>query len=178
LIRTGQTAKFMNGNRYRVMVAVLMGLVCATPTLTARAQTANESSAHTSRGFGPVYDTAHELTLDGTIQAVVTEHEADSPPGIHLLVSGPGGVTDAHVGSFLSEQTKAALLTGAQVQMVGAILSLQGKDYLLVRQMTVGGRSVTLRSKHGVLVHERPVVPQASVGDSKTGVTVHMRSGQ
>jgi hypothetical protein len=36
------------------------------------------------------------------------------------------------------------------------MLSLHGKNYLLVRQLTIGGRKVTVRSEHGLLIHERP----------------------
>ena len=46
-------------------------------------------------------------------------------------------------------------LTGAPVQIVGAMSLLHGRDYLLARLLTVGGRTVTLRSEHGLPVHER-----------------------
>jgi hypothetical protein len=116
------------------------------------AQTA--PAAAPTQGFGPAYDAAHEVTITGTIDQVVAQQAAGSPAGTHLLVAGPQGIVDAHVGPFLSAQTKSALQQGAPVEMVGAMLSLHGNDYLLVRQLTVGGRTVILRSPHGLLIHE------------------------
>ena len=159
-----------------VIPGLLASLLFAMLAVPLGAQTAAESRP--GSGFGPTYDVAHEIVLEGTIQEVVTEHAVGSPVGTHLLVAGPQGLTDAHVGPFLTQETKDALLTGAQVQMVGARLSLHGKDYLLVRQLTVGGRSVTVRSKHGLLVHERPVVAQRSRPEGESSTTAQPRSEQ
>ena len=159
-----------------IIPGLLASLLFAILVVPLGAQTAAESRP--GSGFGPSYDAAHEIVLEGTIQEIVTDHAVGSPVGMHLLVAGPQGVTDAHVGPFLTQETKDALLTGAQVQMVGAMLSLHGKDYILVRQLTVGGRSVTVRSKHGLLVHERPVVAQRSRREGKSGTTAQPRSEQ
>jgi len=73
---------------------------------------------------------------------------------MHLLVAGPQGVVDTHVGSFLSKATKESLQVGTSVQIIGATVTLRGKEYFLARQLTVDGRTVTVRSKHGLLVRE------------------------
>ncbi len=137
----------------RMIAGLLTGLLLAGLAVPLGAQPASES--RTGRGFGPVYDAAHETTLNGTIREVVTKHVAGSPPGMHLLVAGPQGVVDAHVGPYLSKQTTETLKAGAPVRIVGAVLSLHGKDYLLARELTVGGRTVKVRSERGVLVPER-----------------------
>jgi hypothetical protein len=116
------------------------------------AQGTPKSSA--GRGFGPSYDAARETTFSGTIQEVVTQRDAGGPAGMHLLVAGPQGVVDTHVGPFLSKETTAALQNGTFVQVIGAPLSLHGKNYFLARQLTVGGRTVTVRSEQGFLVHQ------------------------
>jgi hypothetical protein len=139
--------------RARMIAGLLTGLLFAGLAVPLGAQPASES--RTGRGFGPVYDTAHETTLNGTIREVVTKHVAGSPAGMHLLVAGPQGVVDAHVGPYLSKQTTETLKAGAPVRIVGAVLSLHGKDYLLARELTVGGRTVKVRSERGVLVLER-----------------------
>jgi hypothetical protein len=104
------------------------------------------------RGFGPVYDAAHETTLTGTIQEVVLRHAVGSPAGLHLLVAGPQGMVDTHLGPFLSKETKEALKAGTPVEIVGAMTSLHGKEYFLARLLTVGGRTVKVRGPHGVLL--------------------------
>jgi hypothetical protein len=108
------------------------------------------------QGFGPFYDAAHEITIMGDVQQVVTKHEAGSPAGMHLILRGPEGLVDTHVGPFLSDEVKDALHTGTPVQIVGAIVEIHGKHYLLARELTVGGRMVTIRSEHGLLVVPHP----------------------
>jgi hypothetical protein len=104
------------------------------------------------RGFGPVYDAAHEITLNGTIQEVVLRHVVGSPAGMHLMVAGPQGMVDTHLGPFLSKETKEALRAGTPVEMVGAMTTLRGKEYFLARVLTVGSRTVKVRGASGVLL--------------------------
>jgi hypothetical protein len=133
-----------------VIAGLLTGLLLAIPAVPLGAQEAAES--HLGRGFGPAYDAAHEITFSGTIQDVVSQHVAGSPAGIHLLVAGPQGVVDAHVGPFLSKETKESLQAGMPVRIVGAMSLQEGKNYLLARELTVGGSTVTVRSERGVLL--------------------------
>lgn len=135
-----------------ISVRLLSGLLFAILTVPLGAQAASESGAR--QGFGPAYDAAQEITVVGTIQSVVAKPAAGSPAGMHLLVAGPQGVVDAHLGSFLSKETIAALQPGVPVQIVGATMSLQGKNYFLARQLTVGSRIVMVRSERGFLMHE------------------------
>ena len=134
----------------RTIAGLLTGLLFAILAVPLGAQPAPESRV--GHGFGPLYDAAHETTLHWTIQEVVTKHAVGSPAGMHLLVAGPQGVVDAHVGPFLSKETKEALQTGTPVRIVGAMASLHGKNYLLARELTVGGTTVTVRSEHGFCV--------------------------
>jgi hypothetical protein len=133
-----------------VLFAGLLLAIFATPL---GAQPASETRV--GHGFGPVYDSAHEITLNGTVQEVVTRRMPGRPVGMHLFVAGPQGLVDAHVGPFLSKEMKEALHTGTPVQLVGAMASLRGKKYLMVRELNVGGTNVTVRSEHGFLVHSQ-----------------------
>ena len=134
----------------RLIAGLLSGLLFATVVVPLGAQPASESRP--GRGFGPVYDAAHETTVSGTIQEVVTKHAVGSPAGMHLLVAGPEGVVDAHVGSFLTKNTREALHMGLPIQIVGAMEQLHGKRFLLARQLIFGGRTVTVRSRTGFLL--------------------------
>ena len=131
-------------------VSSLSLTILAIPT---KAQVTSESRV--GRGFGPVYDSAHEATLIGVIQELVAEHVPGSPAGMHLLVASPSGVVDAHVGPFLSQQTKEALQAGAQVFIVGVLVQQQGKGLFLARELNVGGHTVTIRNRRGCLVYPR-----------------------
>ena len=135
--------------------------ILAIPT---RAQVTSESQV--GRGFGPVYESAHETTLIGAVQELVTEHVPGSPAGMHLLVASPSGVVDAHVGPFLSQQTKEALQAGAQVFIVGVLVQQQGKGLFLARELNVGGHTVTIRNRRGCLVY--PGVDRTAKTDATT----------
>ena len=151
----------------RLFAGLLTALLFATLAVPLGAQPASETRP--GPGFGPVYDAAHETTLYGTIQKVVTKHTVGSPAGMHLLVAGPQGLVDAHVGSFLSKETKEALHTGTPVQIVGAMTSLHGRNYLLARELNVGGSTVTVRSKRGLLAPG----PSAHVARTRSKKTSH-----
>jgi Flp pilus assembly protein CpaB len=133
----------------RRIAGLLSGLLFAILAIPLVAQPATE--VHPGLGIGPVYDAAHEVTLNGIIQTVVTKHTKGSPAGMHLLVVGPEGVVDAHVGPFLNKQAKEALHEGTPIRIVGAKTSIRGKSYLLARQLTVDGRTITVRTNHGFL---------------------------
>ncbi len=132
-----------------MIAGLLAGLLFAILAVPLGAQPASETRV--THGFGVAYDKAHEITLSGDVQEVVTRHVAGSPGGMHLLVAGPEGLVDAHVGPFLSKEVKDALHTGTPVQIVGVMATLNGRNYLLARELTVGGTTITVRSPHGFL---------------------------
>jgi hypothetical protein len=137
----------------RIMAGLLTGMLFAIVTLQPSAQTAADS--RTQRPLSPGYDKAHEITLDGTIQKVVTKRVPGSPFGMHLVVAGPEGAVDAHIGPYLTQDTREALHAGLPVQIVGAMEEVNGKGYLLARQLIFGGRMVTVRNENGLLVRAR-----------------------
>ena len=149
----------------RMMAGLLTGLLLGISPVPAGAQLAVQSRP--GHGFGAVYDVAHETTLNGSIQEVVTRHVLGSPAGIHLLVAGPQGIVDAHVGPFLNKETTDILQSGAPGRSVGAMSPLNGKDYFLVRELTVGGSTVTVRTERGLLVRVHPA-PGQRVRAAKT----------
>jgi hypothetical protein len=133
----------------RLIAGLLTCLLFAILAVPLGAQPAPDSRS--GRVTVPVYNAAREITLSGSIQMVVTKHTKGVPSGMHLMVSSPKGLVDAHLGPFMSKQTKAALVAGMPVKIVGAMATLRGKNYLLAREVTVGDRTVTVRSKHGLL---------------------------
>ncbi len=114
------------------------------------AQVAGESNPQHPSRLG--YDKAHEITLSGTIQSVVSHSAPGVPTGLHLLVAGPQGTVDAHLGPYVSKDVKAALENGTPVEIVGATERIHGKSYLLARELVVDGHTVTIRSKNGFLL--------------------------
>jgi hypothetical protein len=133
-----------------LIAGLLSGLLLAILAVPLGAQPV--SGSHVRQGFGPVYDAAHEITLNGNIEQVITKRMVGSPAGMHLMVAGPKGLVDAHVGPFLSKEIKEALHTGTPVEIVGAMTLEHGKKFLLAREVNVGGSTFTVRNKRGLLV--------------------------
>lgn len=156
--------------RARVIAGLLAGLLFTVVTIQPSAQTAADSRAQ--RPLIPSYDKAHEITLSGTVQEVVAKRVPGSPFGMHLLVAGPEGVVDAHVGPYLSKDTQEGLHAGLPVQIVGAMEEVHGKHYLLVRQLIFGGGMVMVRSEHGFLTRERGPRRARSKPDNKSPKTM------
>jgi hypothetical protein len=136
----------------QLIAGLLTGLLFAIIPFQPIAHAADSRVQHPS---SIVYDKAHEITVNGTVQEVVTQRTAGSPVGMHLLVAGSDGLVDAHVGPYLSRDVQEALHMGLPVQIVGAMEQAHGKQYLLARQVVFGGRTVTVRSENGALVRPR-----------------------
>lgn len=146
-------------------------LLCAILTIPLIAQPAETHSPQTILG----YDKAHEITLNGIVQETFTRHEADSPAGLHVVVNGPQGLVDAHLGPYMTKQTQEALKSGTPVQIVGAIERYHGKETLLARRLIFGGRLITVRNDRGFLnreqngnsSHHHPLHLEASKGGAQ-----------
>lgn len=120
------------------------------------------------------YDKAHEITLNGTIDSVVTATQGAF--GLHLIVTSSQGTVDAHLGPYVSRTNQEALHSGLPVQIVGSMATFQGKEYLLARQVTFSGRQVNVRSDNGFLLlgggasrphHSAAQTAQASNGGAR-----------
>ena len=152
----------------RLIAGLLCSLLFATMAVSLGAQEASVSRH--GQGFGPVYDAAHEITFEGTIQEVVVKHTPGSPAGMHLMVAGPRGLVDAHLGPFMTKQTKEALQAGVPIRIVGASTEIHGKTIFMARQLTVDGNTVTVRSPRGFLVRAQSDRPHVS--RSKDGTVI------
>lgn len=155
--------------RTRLFAGAFLALLFAFFTIPLTSQTAPASRP--GHSFGAIYDSAREITINGTIQEVVTHDVSGSPAGLHLLVAGSQGVVDAHLGPFVSNETKGALASGSPVRIVGAMTEVRGKQYLLARELTVAGRTVTIRNRRGSLAmpHGERVVNARASETTKVG---------
>ena len=144
-------------NSAQAKATLLTGLMFAVFALSLQAQPVTGAQ----RPGLPGYDRAHEVTVNATIQKVIAKAAPGSPAGMHLIVAGPQGIMDAHVGPYLSRDVKAALQAGAPVQMIGATEKVRGKSFFLVRQLAITGRTITVRSGNGFLVEAQGMTPAA-----------------
>lgn len=159
--------------RNLALAGLLPGVLLALLSVPVSAQPATQS--HPGRGFAAPYNVAHEITFEGTVQQVVTKHVLGSPAGMHLVVTGSAGTVDAHLGMLLSKSTREALHTGLPVQIVGAMQTINGKPYLLARQLMYGGKTVTVRSKTGFLVG--PMLSNRKMSPKAQKAAIAIRGG-
>jgi hypothetical protein len=134
-----------------------MFLLCGIVTGTASAQDGNSPQSSTAAtGWNVKHSASSEITVTGTIQQVTSEHTPGGPGGLHLFVNGPQGVLDTSVGPHLTEDVQRALSTGQQVQVVGVIQTINGRNYLLARQLILAGRQIPIRNENGFFIHAQP----------------------
>jgi len=142
-------------------------LVMAATLFTLASQTAPTSPSSTGeRSALPV--PTKEVTVIGRVERLESHPASGGPGGFHLFISASDKTVDAHLGPFLSKQNREALQPGQLVQIVGRNQNIHGRDVLLARELTVGGRLVNLRNGRGVIVRERPA--RRSAGERKTGL--------
>lgn len=147
------------------LVTALLFAILARPLV---AQRANEPVP--ARGLALANPT-HELAFDGTVQEVVSQRANSSPPGVHVIVSGSARTVDAHLGPFLTQDTREALHMGLPIHVVGDMKEFHGRQILLARLISFGGRTVVVRNTHGALIqyprHAQAVTVQPANGGSR-----------
>jgi hypothetical protein len=116
--------------------------------------------SNSGKGFGLAYDSAKEITVEGSIQEVVTHPAPGSAVGIHLLVLSEGKTVDAHLGPFLSAENREGLVLGQPVRIIGVSENAGGQNLFLARLLIIGERQVTIRNERGFLV--RPVTRRST----------------
>jgi len=134
----------------RAVAGLLSGLLVAIMAVPLGAQTAEKPAS--PRPWMQAYDPAHEISVEGTVQEVVSHRIPGSPVGLHVLVNASQGTLDVDLGPYMSKAIAESLKFGTPVGIVGAMLQVNGRDYLLARQIIFDGRTVMVRAESGVLV--------------------------
>jgi hypothetical protein len=98
---------------------------------------------------------AHDVTMAGTVQELITTHTPAAPTGTQLVAAGSQGSFTASLGSALSDQVRQTLSPDTPIQVSGVMETINGKSYLLARKLTVAGNQVIIRNEHGFLVHSQ-----------------------
>lgn len=108
-----------------------------------------------SRVEGPVkvagrYDPAAEITIKGTVIAVISTRSAGDVVGVHMEVTTDRGMVKVHLGPalFIGENN-FWFLCEDQVAITGAMVSHGGSTALWGRTITKGGKTLALRSDRG-----------------------------
>jgi hypothetical protein len=115
----------------------------------AQAQQPRVPSTSSPFGSTGLNTPAKDITMAGTIQQLITAHEAGTPVGLQLVV----GSFTASLGPNLSREVQQSLPEGAPVQISGQMQTINGQQYLLARKLTINGKQIVVRNDNGFLVH-------------------------
>jgi hypothetical protein len=120
-----------------------------------------------STQFGPTAldKPAQDITVSGTVQQLIKTHVPGAPAGVQLLIASPQGAVTASLGSNLSRTVLQSISKGAAIQISGGMQTINGKEYLLARNLTIGSNQIIVRNEHGFLTHH-PTRSRASVNSS------------
>lgn len=116
--------------------------------------TASMASAQGRPGPGmgmPRYDKTTEVTVKGTVEAVVPQQGRMGMGGTHLTFKTETGQYDVHLGpaAWLSEK-KYDFAKGDALEVVGSSLTINGEKALIAREITKGDVTITLRNADGI----------------------------
>ena len=99
----------------------------------------------------PKYDLATETTIKGTVQEIKTfACKLGGPSSYHLELKTEKGVVEVHVaaGKYLTDYD-FQFAVGDEVEVVGSLVQMDGKDAFLARTIKKGQVTYTFRDKKG-----------------------------
>jgi hypothetical protein len=110
----------------------------------------------------PIYNTATEVTLKGSVEAVNQVKGPQSWDSTHLSLKTDKETIDVHVGpSWFLAQNKMSFTKGDQIEVIGSRVKFGETDALIAREIKKGGETLTLRNAQGFPVwsggHLRPI---------------------
>src|ERR1700758_4907903 len=112
--------------------------------------------AQNAAGSRPHYDVTREITIGGTVLGVLSRPAPDITWGFHLLIATVTGTVDASLGRWGLQSNVLSLIDGKQVEVLGVMNNVNGKQVFLARTVKVDGKTYVIRNAQGV-----PVSPQA-----------------
>jgi len=150
-------SRFVKGARIIAgLVSVMLLGILAVP--------ANASPADDSHWS---YDVTREVTLTGTVSAVLTQPASGMILGSHLLLTTPSGTIDASLGRWgLEGKGAVSVVAGEQVEVTGVTTTFNNKEVFIVRTVKVNGKTYTVRNQHGIDVSPQTRERAAQKGET------------
>jgi hypothetical protein len=109
------------------------------------AQSAGES--------GLYYDISKEVTISGTVSAVLAKPAPGVVWGSHLILDTLSGKVDASLGRWAMVGKGALSVTpGEQVEVTGVMKTAKDKEVFVARTVKANGKVYTMRNEHGISI--------------------------
>jgi hypothetical protein len=120
------------------------------------------SSAQMHHMAWPIYNTATEVTLKGSVEAVTQVKGPQSWGSTHVSLKTDKETINVHVGpSWFVAENKMSFAKGDQIEVIGSRVKFGETDALIAREIKKGGETLTLRNAQGFPVwsggHLRPI---------------------
>ena len=132
--------------RLNIIMLLAAAVFCATPLLLAQTSTSPQQGS-------PMYNSATETTVTGTVEAVKEATSGRGWSGTHLQLKTEAGMFDVHVGpSWFLTQKKFQFAKGDQIEVTGSKVRINDADALIARTIKKGGSELTLRNAQGIPV--------------------------
>jgi hypothetical protein len=113
------------------------------------------------------YDMSKEVTLSGTVSAVMTKSARGMMWGSHLMLETTSGKVDASLGRWgLAGKGALSVTPGQQVEVTGVMKTLRDKEVFVARTVKVNGKVYTMRNEHGISVSPQTRKRAAQKGES------------
>ena len=124
-----------------------------------------QTSAATPQAVrAPRYEASKEVTLEGTVQSLVTKPAAGMLIGAHVMLATPSGTVDAHLGIYaMKGSNPPSVVPGERVQVVGVMTAYQHGNVFLVRTLNAGGTTYQIRNKNGIPLRSASPNPAARI---------------
>lgn len=124
---------------------------------------AQSAEAAVKAAPAPRYDIAREVTLVGTLNAVVTKTtpEMNMLGGSHLIIETAAGKIDASLGAYrMTGNDALAPEHGSRIQVTGVMSAIRGQQVFVTRLVVAGNRVYKIRNEHGFVIS--PVARQGN----------------
>lgn len=99
------------------------------------------------------FNPSQPVTLQGTIQDVISHPTTGTLLGEHLIVASTTGIHDVHIGPYVAKTAAGKTLRpNASVIVVGSPVNLAGKQVFLATHLVVNGQTIPVRNQNGFLI--------------------------
>ena len=100
------------------------------------------------------YDKSAEVVTSGTIVSIQAHRNATLPRGTYMVLRSGALTLNVHMGLFSAATIPFA--TGELVEVMGSLISMNGSQILLARQVQSAHQKLTVRSSNGFVVRPHP----------------------
>lgn len=129
-------------------------------------------AVRSSQAYPFHYDISEEVTLNGSVTAVLKRAPAGMMNGSHLLIATPSGPVDVSLGAYaLIGKNALSVNLGEPVEVIGVMKALNGKPVFMARTITARDQVSPIRNQRGVAMsplareHARAGIAQNGGGE-------------